>query len=231
MMAGSKIEDRISVYKKREEINAALLAVLFKRIQAAEAMKEEQDILNALVGLFRRLRAEFERNRSSPALRLLDDLLTISDEHGEDALASNEAVKSRMQVAFSGQQGNLGILEIAQKLSEQLPEEALKNSQQLEEFLPETEFVPKQQFIDEVEVLIVQAELGKDNMEEQYSYISSQLREYDQLSKKEGYKITSEERTAKQNLKNAERELQVQIDYKKTAILQVQQILSLAQQL
>eukprot|EP01024_Parvocaulis_polyphysoides_P041105 TRINITY_DN37654_c0_g3_i1.p1 TRINITY_DN37654_c0_g3~~TRINITY_DN37654_c0_g3_i1.p1 ORF type:complete len:409 (-),score=75.33 TRINITY_DN37654_c0_g3_i1:233-1459(-) len=230
MSSGPRTEERIAMYDKKGEIKAVVLAILFKRIQAAEMMQEDGEIIDALLGLFRRLRAVFERNRSSAALRLLDDLFTISDENSRDAMASREAVKSRMQAAFSGLQGNMGIMEIAQKLSEQLPEDA-RNQQKIEDFLPQTEFVPKEQFIQEVEQLVDQAEIGKETMEEQYAEISSQLQEFDKLSKTEGFQISDEERSARQNLKNAERELEVQLDYRKAALLQVQQILSIAKQL
>eukprot|EP01025_Chloroclados_australasicus_P017082 TRINITY_DN18703_c0_g1_i1.p2 TRINITY_DN18703_c0_g1~~TRINITY_DN18703_c0_g1_i1.p2 ORF type:complete len:156 (-),score=30.93 TRINITY_DN18703_c0_g1_i1:275-682(-) len=135
-----------------------------------------------------------------------------------------------MQAAFSGQQSSLGIFEIAQQLSQQLPEDRVAQ-EDLEELFPQTEFVPKELFVQEVEQLIKEANSGKETMEQQYAQIVQEVKLFDEMAKTEGFEITEEERIARQSLKTAQRDLKIQLDFKKEALLQVQQILALAQQI
>lgn len=60
------------------------------------------DVEQGLMLLFQRLRNEAERLASSPAMRLLDDLLLMMDEdEGSSESARLEAAAERMDMAFN----------------------------------------------------------------------------------------------------------------------------------
>jgi hypothetical protein len=61
-----------------------------------------EEVVEGLMLLFQRLRNEAERNSSTPAMRLLDDLLLIMDtDSGSSETARLESAAERMDMAFN----------------------------------------------------------------------------------------------------------------------------------
>lgn len=99
--------------------HAHLNQILMSYLMAGTRVQGE-DVVTGLERLFSRLRTELERRASTPALRLLDDLLVILD---SDAADTEEArlniAAERMERAFdSGSGGGVDIFGVAESLGE-----------------------------------------------------------------------------------------------------------------
>lgn len=108
----------VLIQDNSERIDEELLTLLYERIQAAKKFDEGEDIVDGLTLLFVRLRTVLERNLSTPALRLLDDLLLILDSGArETEQARMNVAVARMQRAFAAQRGaGLDVFDVAQAL-------------------------------------------------------------------------------------------------------------------
>ncbi|PRW61467.1 PALE chloroplastic isoform B [Chlorella sorokiniana] len=109
MQAGEAVEEVIAQH--REDIDEEMLRLLDRRMQAAEQLEPElqEDVLEGLQLLHRRLKAEIDRQRAPPSLRLLDELLNILDPAGA-GLTPTQAEREqrrrqaavRLRAAFAG---------------------------------------------------------------------------------------------------------------------------------
>ncbi len=87
------IEAKIADYA--ESIDPELLHLLEGRIAAARQLEQDQETVDGLVALYYRLKSEYDRRTASPALRLLDTLLSMmlaeDDDDGDDDDDDREA--------------------------------------------------------------------------------------------------------------------------------------------
>lgn len=72
--AGGSFDEKIELY--REYLTEELLEVFHKRIEFARNF-EDKETIEGLRIIWRRIRAEIERKNATPAIRLLDELLSI----------------------------------------------------------------------------------------------------------------------------------------------------------
>jgi len=72
--AGGSFDEKIDLY--REYLTEELLEVFQKRIEFARNF-EDKETIEGLRIIWRRIRAEIERNNATPAIRLLDELLSF----------------------------------------------------------------------------------------------------------------------------------------------------------
>ncbi|KAL6769483.1 hypothetical protein ACKKBG_A31190 [Auxenochlorella protothecoides x Auxenochlorella symbiontica] len=119
--AGEKVEDVISQYSA--EIDVEMLEMLERRIELARDSPEENGALEGLTILHQRLQAEFHRQHSTPALRLLDDVMRLltPDESGADGRGPQEreaAASARLAAAFSATAGpGSDLIDLARRLA------------------------------------------------------------------------------------------------------------------
>ncbi|GAB4814994.1 hypothetical protein N2152v2_002040 [Parachlorella kessleri] len=82
MDSGEQVEERIQQHQ--DDIDGDMLQLLTKRIELASALQQNEAV-EGLQLLYRRLKAEVDRKAATPAMRLLDDLLNILDPSTEDS--------------------------------------------------------------------------------------------------------------------------------------------------
>ena len=83
------IEAKIADYA--ESIDPELLHLLEGRIAAARQLEQDQETVDGLVALYYRLKSEYDRRTASPALRLLDTLLSMMLAEDDDDDDDREA--------------------------------------------------------------------------------------------------------------------------------------------
>lgn len=75
MQAGTQVEEMIAHHAA--EIDGGMLQLLVRRMKAAEQLEAGDDVLQGLQLLYRRLKAEVDRQQAPPALHLLDEVMAI----------------------------------------------------------------------------------------------------------------------------------------------------------
>jgi hypothetical protein len=88
-----------------------MLRLLARRIDTAKQLEQQPATIEGLSLLYQRLKAEYDRQRASPSMRLLDEVLTLLEPEGGDqpplpaALeAGKHAAVARLRAAF-GEEG------------------------------------------------------------------------------------------------------------------------------
>ncbi|EFN52312.1 hypothetical protein CHLNCDRAFT_58914 [Chlorella variabilis] len=123
LQAGEHVEEVIAQH--RADIDDSMLQLLARRMKAAELLEKQEAVLQGLQLLYRRLKAEVDRQLASPGLRLLDELMSILD-LGEGDLGSPAAAReerraqaaAHLRAAFSGSLvGDADVLSLAAQLS------------------------------------------------------------------------------------------------------------------
>lgn len=195
--AGEELEEKINKYK--EDIDEELLEMMYSRIKLSSEYGEKEEVVKSLVTLWRRLRSELERQKATPAMRLLDDALCMMTPGTGGKLEDRiEMVTDRLESAFSGPQSiPVDIFGVAQALAggEEPPEEFTQ------------EFVSQTDFIREVEALLVDAKQGQEQMLEEFQNMQAKVREVGETSE-EGRVIQEEVGLLRKALK--ERELSME---------------------
>ncbi|KAI7838796.1 hypothetical protein COHA_007411 [Chlorella ohadii] len=125
MQAGEDVEEAIAQH--RDDIDEKMLRLLERRMRAAQQLEQEaqQDVLEGLQLLHRRLKAEIERQQAPPSLRLLDELLNILDPAGTGLTPSSaeraerrRQATVRLRAAFAGgMTAEADVLSLAAQLS------------------------------------------------------------------------------------------------------------------
>eukprot|EP00210_Caulerpa_lentillifera_P005069 g4842.t1 len=143
--AGGAFEEKLELYS--EYLNEELLEVFYKRIELAKKF-EDKETISGLKMIWRRIRAELERKRASPGIRLLDELLSIL--HPASGGTQQERCRRALGVmyeAFSqSQTDGVDIFELAESLAEgKPPPETLSREQ-----------VQRDEFINELKELLVE---------------------------------------------------------------------------
>jgi hypothetical protein len=153
MEAGPAVEQVIE--KHSDEIDHIMLELLEKRIQAARKLEQDDEVIQGMVVLYSHLKAEYDRNTASPALRLLDTLLQImatnpsDDEYASYHKEMNRKVMARMQMAFDASMPlETDVLSVAQQIAE-------GKRRFIDEIVNES--VKPSEFIHEVDALLTQA--------------------------------------------------------------------------
>lgn len=90
IMSAAPINIEATIAHHADSIDPELLHLLEGRIAAARQLEQDDETVNGLIALYHRLKSEYERRTASPALRLLDTLLSMmiagedEDEEGDD---------------------------------------------------------------------------------------------------------------------------------------------------
>ncbi|KAL4423865.1 hypothetical protein ABPG75_001166 [Micractinium tetrahymenae] len=122
IQAGERVEEVIA--ERRADIDETTLKLLERRIGAAQQMEKRPEVVQGLQLLYRRLKAEVDRQVASPALRLLDELMGILDPGEADTVAQTTTQEerrrqaaARVRAAFSGGlAGDADVLSLAAQL-------------------------------------------------------------------------------------------------------------------
>ncbi|KAL4446212.1 hypothetical protein ABPG77_003019 [Micractinium sp. CCAP 211/92] len=122
IQAGERVEEVIA--ERRADIDATTLQLLEGRIEAARQVEKRPDVVEGLQLLYRRLKAEVDRQAASPALCLLDELMGILDPGQADTVVQTSTEEERRQqaaarvrAAFSGGlAGGADVLSLAAQL-------------------------------------------------------------------------------------------------------------------
>ncbi|KAI3432867.1 hypothetical protein D9Q98_010450 [Chlorella vulgaris] len=127
LQSGELIEEVIA--KHRQDIDATTLQLLARRMEAAKQVEKQPEVLEGLQLLYRRLKAEVERQEAAPELRLLDELMFILDplEGGPESFQAAMEERQRratahLRSAFTGGvpgglAGSADVLSLAAQLS------------------------------------------------------------------------------------------------------------------
>lgn len=124
IQAGERVEEAIAEH--RAEVDTRMLTLLARRIKTAQQMEKQAEVVQGLQLLYRRLKAEVDRQRAPPALQLLDELMGILDPGAEAVTVAQTATReerrreaaARVRAAFSGGlPGGADVLSLAQQLS------------------------------------------------------------------------------------------------------------------
>ncbi|KAL4854390.1 hypothetical protein ACK3TF_004902 [Chlorella vulgaris] len=127
LQSGELIEEVIA--KHRQDIDATTLQLLARRMEAAKQVEKQPEVLEGLQLLYRRLKAEVERQEAAPELRLLDELMFILDplEGGPESFQAAMEERQRratahLRSAFTGGVpgglvGSADVLSLAAQLS------------------------------------------------------------------------------------------------------------------
>ena len=153
MEAGPAVEQVIEKYS--DESDHVMLELLEKRLQAARKLEQDDEAIQGMVVLYSYLKAEYDRNTASPALRLLDTLLQImttnpsDEEYASHHKEMNRKVMVRMQMAFDASMPlETDVLSVAQQI-------AGGKRRFIDEIVNES--VKPSEFIHEVDALLTQA--------------------------------------------------------------------------
>ena len=84
MQAGAGVEEAIA--RHRTDIDATMIELLQRRMDAAQHLERDKEVLQGMEMLQKRLKAEFDRKQASTSLRLLDSLLSILDDDNGNGL-------------------------------------------------------------------------------------------------------------------------------------------------
>lgn len=173
LQAGPKVEDTIKQYAS--EIDETMLELLYRRIEAAKDLEQNQEAIQGLLAVASRLKAELDRQKASPSMRLLDSLLNLLMQDDVMPKRSNEEdtaflriseeekvsrfkkysgtesrrlISARLQAAFSSIPIGDDVISVASKL-------ASGGAAVADQFLEEN--ITADAFINEVTVLLEHA--------------------------------------------------------------------------
>ena len=87
IMSAAPINMEATIAHHIDSIDPDLLHLLEGRIAAARQLEQDEETVKGMIALYHRLKSEYDRRTASPALRLLDTLLSMmmADEAGEEA--------------------------------------------------------------------------------------------------------------------------------------------------
>ena len=87
IMSAAPINIEATIAHHIDSIDPELLHLLEGRIAAARQLEQDEGTVKGLIALYHRLKSEYDRRTASPALRLLDTLLSMmmaAEEEGEE---------------------------------------------------------------------------------------------------------------------------------------------------
>lgn len=116
MGAGASVEEAIT--RHAADVDASMLSLLDARMEAARELERNEEVLEGLEALRRRLKAEVDRQKASAALRLLDTLMGVMDgeqEGGRDPEAV-KAARAKLRDAFGGDALQADVMSVASQL-------------------------------------------------------------------------------------------------------------------
>ncbi|KAL3139728.1 hypothetical protein ABBQ38_004033 [Trebouxia sp. C0009 RCD-2024] len=153
--AGAELDSLID--ENKHEIDEVLLDLLESRTEAAIEMEEEESAIEGLMLLWRRLHAEMQRNRATPATRLLDDVLRAMNPASQlDFSDRQEVAETLLHRGFSSPgSGPIDIFGVAAALAE--GQEIAGNF--------EEDFVPRETFLQEARELLQGALEAQEELE------------------------------------------------------------------
>ncbi|KAG6647672.1 protein PALE CRESS, chloroplastic [Carya illinoinensis] len=83
IIAAEEVEEKIEEAAERGELTELVLMVIWNRLDLARR-DEEKDAIRSLDLLYRRVETEILKREATPAMRLLNDLLNMHDEFGDE---------------------------------------------------------------------------------------------------------------------------------------------------
>eukprot|EP01025_Chloroclados_australasicus_P042646 TRINITY_DN45322_c0_g1_i1.p1 TRINITY_DN45322_c0_g1~~TRINITY_DN45322_c0_g1_i1.p1 ORF type:complete len:291 (+),score=62.90 TRINITY_DN45322_c0_g1_i1:130-873(+) len=163
------------IEKHKQEIDEQLLRLLYERLRMAKEFDEGPEVVEGLELLFHRLRTEAERTMTTRALRLLDDCLVILDSDiSQTEEARMQYAVERLERAFAPGDSGFDIFQVAETIGEG-ERDKLKDDT--------VEFVPRDEFIEEVSQILDGAESRAEKLEAELSQKEEVLQEGIRLGK------------------------------------------------
>jgi hypothetical protein len=110
IMSAAPINIESTIAHHVDSIDPELLHLLEGRIAAARQLEQDEGIVKGLIALYHRLKSEYDRRTASPALRLLDTLLSMmmADEDGENEEEDGEDKDNDGGQGYGAERGGAG---------------------------------------------------------------------------------------------------------------------------